>query len=397
MVKLLVRSAAALAGLLVLAVLAAVVIQGPVTTYRMLRYGDTTIEDYKHSATRLLKASSSPFRFAEGPPVDPGVVDAGGLGSVDLESFLEGSDTIAFLVNRGDALVFERYFQGHGAAAISQAFSTSKSILSILIGAAIDDGLIDSVDQSVTEYVPELSAHGFDAVRIADLLHMKSGMDYVENDNPYGIHVRFNYTPRLEQEILSLRHSGRGQDRFIYKSGDNALLALILKRTLGTRTITRYAEERLWEPLGMEHDGRWSLDREGGMELTWCCLSAAARDFAKFGMLYRDEGAWRESQIVSAAWVHDSVRQGGYSPEEWRRSDESPVFWNYGYQWWLADRERGDYLSVGKGGQFIYVDPKNDIVAVRLGYSLGQHRGRPLTTADWVVVLQAVAQKMASP
>lgn len=114
-------------------------------------------------------------------------------------------------------------------------------------------------------------------------------------------------------------------------------------------------------------------------------------------MLYRDEGAWRESQIVSATWVHDSVRRGGYSPEEWRLSDQSPVFWNYGYQWWLADRERGDYLSVGKGGQFIYVDPKNDIVAVRLGYTLGQHRGMPLTTADWVVVLQAVAQKIASP
>ena len=151
---------------------------------------------------------------------------------------------------RGDTVVSERYFSGHGPAAISQAFSASKSVLSILVGAALQDGIIRSVDQSVTDYVPELSGRGFDDVSILDLLHMKSGMDYVENDNPFGIHVRFNYTPRLEDEILALRHSGGKPNRFIYKSGDSALLALILKRALGGKTITQYTQERLWGPAG---------------------------------------------------------------------------------------------------------------------------------------------------
>ncbi len=390
-----IRSLAGAAGLLVVAVLAGVVIQGPVTTWRVLRYGDTTIYDYKLYPFRPLVASKEPFPLRGQPVAEPGKVDVHGLGEVDLERFLDGSDTIAFLAIRGDALVLERYFHGHGATGISQAFSTSKSVISILVGVAIDDGLIGSANDPVTAYVPELSARGFDGVRLVDLLQMRSGMDYVENDNPYGIHVRFNFTPHLEDEILALRHSGGPQDRFIYKSGDNALLALVLKRALKRRTITQYTQERLWQPLGMEHDGLWSLDRENGFERSWCCLSATARDLAKFGMLYRDGGLWRGRQVVSNSWIDDSTRKGGYSPEEWRRSDVSPGLWNYGYQWWLADRERGDFLSIGKDGQYIYVDPQNDMVVVRLGAGLGTYQGRSLSVTDWIAVFQAVALKLA--
>lgn len=392
---LLIRILAGMAGLLALAallMLAGAIIQGPVTTYRVLRYGDSTIEDYKLFPARRLTASKSPFPLADEPARNLGPLQVGGLGSIDLEPFLEQTGSIAFLVVRGDTVVSERYFSGHGPAAISQAFSASKSVLSILVGAALQDGIIRSVDQSVTDYVPELSGRGFDDVSILDLLHMKSGMDYVENDNPFGIHVRFNYTPRLEDEILALRHSGGRPDRFIYKSGDSALLALILKRALGGKTITQYTQERLWDPLGMGHDGLWSLDREEGMERTWCCLSATARDFAKFGMLYRDGGVWRGVQVVPRSWVDASVRHGGYSDEEWRRSGEAAAFWNYGYQWWLADRERGDYIALGKDGQYIYVDPASDTVIVRLGYRLGEHDRTGLEHADWVALFQAVAE-----
>ena len=122
----------------------------------------------------------------------PETVTIDGVGEVRLDDLLETSDTIAFLVIKNDIILYERYLQGHTQSALSQAFSTSKSIQSILIGIAIDDGHITSVDQPVTDFVPELHEGGFDSVSIKDLLQMKSSMDYEENDNPFGEHVRFN-------------------------------------------------------------------------------------------------------------------------------------------------------------------------------------------------------------
>ena len=119
----------------------------------------------------------------------------------------------------------------------------------------------------------------------------------------------FNYTDRLRSEILKLRVKEEPDARFIYKSGDAALLALVLERSLGGKTITQYMQEKLWTPLGMEYDGIWSLDREGnGLEKTWCCLAAAARDFAKFGRLYLRNGDWDGEQVVSWSWVEQSTK-----------------------------------------------------------------------------------------
>ncbi len=269
-----------------------------------------------------------------------------------------------------------------------------KSILSILIGAAIDDGIIESVNQPITAYVPELSNAGFSEVRIADLLTMKSNIDYAESDNPFSRHVRFNYTPDLEDEILSLTLKVTPDQTFIYKSGDNALLALVLKRALQDKTITEYTQERLWTPLGMEFDGKWTLDSNDGLEKTWCCLSAAARDFAKLGALYRDGGMSQGKQVISKKWIEASTRQGHYSSEQWDGARFGNGFQNYGYQWWLIDTKSGTFTSRGKNGQFIFVDTDRNIVIVRLGYSFGEYQRRSLSTADWLNIFKSVSNAL---
>jgi CubicO group peptidase (beta-lactamase class C family) len=386
-----------LLGLVFAAILGAwTAIQGPVTVYRIVVHGDTTIEDHKLYPFRPLAPSPRPFRFKETPRPELARVTVAGLGDVDLAAFLGQSDTIALLVLKGDRLLFERYFRDHERTRISQAFSASKSILSLLIGAAIDDGLIRSVDDVVTDYVPELARAGFEKVRIVDLLQMNSSIDYVEDDNPFGQHVRFNYTPKLEAEILSLRVKPARDGGFVYKSGDNALLGLILKRVLRAKTITQFTQERLWDPLGMEHAGLWSLDDDGGMEKTWCCISATARDFAKIGALCRDGGQWLGQSIVSSKWIEDSTKTGPYSAAQWPPANSAAGFRNFGYQWWLLDKARGDFTARGKDGQFIYVDAARDVVVVRLGYSIGRYNGRALGTTDWMTLFQALADKAAS-
>ena len=193
---------------------------------------------------------------------------------------------------------------------------------------------------------------------------MTSGMDYVEvEDNPYSLHTRFYYTDRLEFELLRLDLAIEPGHEYSYKTGDNALLGLILSRALGELTITQYTQERVWEPLGMEYDGTWNLDHSDGLEKTWCCLSATARDYAKLGSLYLNNGNWNGEQIIPADWVRDSTQID---------TSEGSV-WNYQYQWWLVAEGEGDFTAMGHLGQFIYVNTSRTLVVVRLGFCYKLH------------------------
>jgi len=371
-------------------------ISGWDVVYRNLRYGTTRIDDFTHYPGRDLSASENPFKFENAVTQTgmPAMVPYGGE-NLALDEFLGSSDTIAFLVLKDGTLRYEKYFRDHTPSSLSQAFSASKSITSILIGAALDDGYIKSADQVVTDFVPELADNGFDQVPFKDLLYMRSGMAYVENDIPFGIHVRFNYTSHLEEAILDLKMRGEYSKEFIYKTGDNALLGLILDRALGDKTITEYAQERLWTPLGMENDGVWTLDHEGdGLEKTWCCLAASARDFAKLGQLYLNRGMWNGQQIVSEEWVEQSTSFGAFDSSTWPQRFVDMGLEGYGYQWWLVSEEAGDFLAWGKDGQFIYVNPISNVVIVRVGWSMGKPGSENLGAGDWVSIFTYLAQEV---
>lgn len=347
-----------------------VVIAGPVTVFRVIKRGDTTVYDYRRFPGRELQPSPDPFRFEtykQDTPV-PEVIQLEDFGEIQLDETLESSGTLAFLVIQDNTILSERYLHGHNESAISQVFSTSKSILSILIGAAIQDGLIGSVQDPVTAYIPELANQGFGDVTLEDLLNMKSNLDYFENDNPFGEHVIFNFTDQLEEEILDLTLLETPDEQFRYKSGDNALLGLVLDRALGDRTITQYTQERLWTPLGMQDRGVWGVDRPEGLERTWCCLSMSARDLAKLGRLYLQNGEWDGNQIVPSNWVETSTTGGAYEPDEW--PEDLSHIGNYKYQWWLVS-EDGDYSTLGKDGQYLYMNPQKNLIIVRLGEETG--------------------------
>lgn len=368
-----------------------IIVAGPVTVFRIVRYGDTQIDDFLYYPGRHMAASPSPDRLIN--PVSPGqsspsILVPAGEGTVNLNELLSENDTTAFLIWKDDQLVYESYYQGHTQSSLSQSFSMAKSFTSALVGMAVEDGYILSIDQPVTDYVPELAGKGFSRVTIRHLLTMTSGSSYQENDNPFGIHVILNYTPELEKEILGFRVEDEPGQVFRYKSGDNALLALILDRALGEKTITEYTQERLWTPLGMEYEGIWSLDHEGdGLEKTWCCLAATARDFLKLGILYLQEGEWNGKRIVSTEWVRASTQVGAVAEEVWDEGFRRAGLSNYGYQWWLVAGEEGSYLANGKDGQYLYVNPAERTVILRLGWSTGR-----LPLNEWLTVFQYLAR-----
>ncbi len=341
-----------------------VVEAGPVTVYRILRYNLSDIDDDRIFPRASLRPSPHPFHFQEAPRPSLGHVSLTleSAGPVSLATVLQASETVAFLILRDDTILYEYYGRGYDRRTPSMSFSMAKSVLALLVGCAFDDGLFRTLDQSATDFVPELAERGFAPVTIRHLLQMTSGVAYAENDNPFGQHARAYYTQDLEREILSLTMEEMPGARFRYKSGDAFLLTLALRRALASRTLVEYTQARVWDALGMEDEGAWSLDRSpGGLEKTGCCLTATARDFAKIGRLYLNRGLWDGRRIVSEAWVTETMAS----------RTEGGGAWHYRRMWWKVRRDRPDILAAGHLGQFLYVNPSARTVMVRLGRSLG--------------------------
>jgi CubicO group peptidase (beta-lactamase class C family) len=193
---------------------------GPDTAFRIVYYNDTDIDDYRIFPARTLHASDEPFHFTEDGDSSPDPAEYHGMPFVQ---FLEAQRTAAFLIVKDETILYERYFGGYDESTPIQAFSMSKSILSILVGRAVYEGYF-TVDQPVTDFVPELATDGFDRVSIEDLLQMSSGSNYRQGGfydiNPFSLHPRFEYSPRLEKEITTkLKVVDEPGSEFIYKSG----------------------------------------------------------------------------------------------------------------------------------------------------------------------------------
>ena len=289
---------------------------GPVAVRRILRHGTTTVWDHTEYPGRPIAASPDPQRWTVVPSNLVGIppIDVEGE-SWALDDVLE-QDTLAFVIIQNGALAYEWYRDDHSPEVPSMLFSASKSITSWLIGAATDDGLIGSVLDPVTTYLPELADGGFDRVTIEDLLRMDSNLDYIEDDNPFGIHVEFNYTADLEGDILNLELRDEPDEAFRYKSGDNAVLGLLRDRVLGDTSITDYLSTRLLAQMGSEHGGVWSTDHDNGLERTWCCLALTARDVARFGQLILNEGTWGDEQLISRHCLEASFAPA-YGTDKW--------------------------------------------------------------------------------
>lgn len=378
----------AMLALVLLTLIAWVAVAGPTTVGRILRYGDTDIADFSHYPGRQLEPSLDPLALkVQHEPIEPA---DGSLVWLEegaaMDELLAGNDTIAFLVIKDGTIRHESYYQGHTSSSLSQLFSVSKSVTSLLVGIALDENALGSVDDPVTNYIPELAANGFDSVSLRHLLTMTSGSDYVENDNPFGEHVILNYTPRLENRLLTIGIETKPGQVFRYKSGDNALAGLALSRALGEQTITEFAQEHLWQTVGLAGRGVWTVDSEqDGLEKTWCCLAMTAPDLARIGQLFLDEGQVEGAEIVPSEWIRSSTSPQ-VPPEIWPEEYSQAGWRNYGYQWWLTSEEEGDFFALGKDGQYLYVNPTHKVVIVRLGWSNGD-----LYSSQWINLFQSIA------
>lgn len=332
---------------------------------RFVFYNFADIKDYKKFPSRTLLSNETKFKFHS---TDKGkypnsIKVSNKSDSVTFDWLLEEHKTVAFLIIKNDTIHYENYFKGYNQESIIPSFSMAKSVTSILIGCAIDDGLIKSVEEPITNYIPELEKNGFEKVTIKHLLQMTSALKFNESYfNPFGEAASFYYGRNLKREIAKLKLKGIPGQKFEYVSGNTQLLGLVLERALKVKTVTQYFQEKLWTPLGMEYDASWSIDKKKeGTEKTFCCINARARDFAKIGRLYLNKGNWNGKQIVSEKWVEASTKID--------TTDGSVDY--YQYQWWLPSTT-GDFMAEGILGQYIYVNPSSNMVIVRMGKNTGR-------------------------
>ena len=287
--------------------------------------------------------------------------------SVDVNEYLDRTDVSALLILKDGKIRYENYWLTGGREVKWISMSVGKSFVSALVGIALDQGHIKSIQDPVTIYVPQLKDSAYDGVSIKDILQMSSGAswneDYGDPNSDINRSVRiFALGGSLDEFAASLTNENEPGTFNRYNSTDTQVLGMLLREATGT-SVTEFMQEMLWDPIGAEDNAYWLLDSEN-MEVAYGGLNATARDYAKLGELYRLRGRMNNKQIIPEKWVDESVRPDAphLMPGENSMSDY-PL--GYGYQWWIPD-ESGDYMAIGVYNQFIYVSPKNNSVVVQL-------------------------------
>lgn len=320
-------------------------------------YSTANIDDHNYFNTRVIKAGTTqdwPLASDYG---------ANNL-SPDFEAYLLKNHAVAFLVAHNGALVTENYFDKYSETSQTNSFSMAKTVVTLLLGIAIEEGYIESLDQKLNDFLPEFKndTRGAEA-SIGSLSSMSSGFNWDESYyNPFSPTVQLYYGSNVEDFLLKRNFSRDPDTYFYYSSASTQLLTIALSRALKAKnpdlTVSQYLSEKIWQPLGMDADALWHLDGEG-MELGYCCISTNARNFARLGQLMLQKGSWNNEQIIS---------------EEFVALMSTPKFEDdYGYSTWLGNYNGSPFFYfLGHLGQNIIVVPEHNLVVVRLGKQHGE-------------------------
>jgi CubicO group peptidase (beta-lactamase class C family) len=320
---------------------------------------------------REMAPSAKPHVWPEGTPITlPPSYEFDGATRPTGE-FLVDTDTAALLVLVDGTVRYEHYALTGGPDVQWLSMSVAKSFISALVGIAVAEGHIRSIDDPISSYVPVETGSAYDGLPIRYALQMSSGARWNEDyHDPDSDIFRLSAATvgiggTLDDFVAGLARESEPGTVCRYNSGETQVLGALLARATG-RSVTAYMREKLGEPLGLVSPGYWLVD-PAGVELSFAGLNLTARDFAKIGELYRNGGEWQGEQLVPAGWVHDSVTVTAPHLAPGRPLVGGHSFdLGYGYQWWLPDGDRGEFTAIGVYNQFVYVDPTSATTIVKL-------------------------------
>ena len=299
--------------------------------------------------TRTIKAGQSPSRLPYAKVDLDSVEIRLGVNSMTVDEFFVRQSVAGLLVIKDGRILYERYGLGNTAESKWISFSVAKSVVSMLIGAAIQDGYIKSVDEKVTDYLPRLKGSSYDRSSIGNLLQMASGVQWDETyDDPESDVASASWdTISLYEYLRHKPRAARPGRLFNYNTAETNLAGTLLRSAVGNNLST-YLSEKIWVPFGMEADASWNLTEDGGGEFGGCCINATLRDYGRIGLF-----------ALSGGRLPDGTR---VLPEGWMEASTTPSrgYSGYGYFWWLNDD--GTYQAMGIFGQGIYVNPEANVV-----------------------------------
>jgi len=341
-----------------------------------LIHGTPDIDDYHFFENRIVKAGDpSAWRF-----------DRGYVGrTVDESRFPGFADyqTVSFLVVKDSAIFAEQYWKKYNENKLSNSFSMAKSIVSLLVGCALTDGKIRSLDQPVSDFLPELTNLRDRNLTLRTLLTMSAATDWEEaHSSLFTVTTEAYYGRDLWGLMNRVKLKSEPGKYFEYQSGVTQLLAFVLQRAVG-ESISAYASRRLWTPIQAENDALWSLDSAGGMEKAYCCFNSDARDFARLGLLVLNKGKWNGKQLISPDYI-SSATGADFSLQ---RADNNCKNSIYGYQFWVL-KYKGYTIPYMRGilGQYVFIIPSLNAVVVRLGEKRSSVYSEPNHCPDDVYV-----------
>lgn len=342
---------------IILAILTIAYFSLPKYAQRALIYQKVGIEDYSLFHNREISTANA--QEWETSPVASNL-------ELDEESLkkLNELETIAYLIIKDGKIVFEQYWDGYGTESLTNSFSMAKSIVGLLIGAAIDDGYIENTDQKVCEFIPEFNNEQNKNLTIKDVLTMSSGLNWDESyGSLFSTTTEAYYGKDIKKLIYSLQVVETPGKTFKYLSGNTQLLAMIVESATGKK-IGEYASVKFWKPMGAVNPALWCLDDNGGMEKAYCCFNSNARDFARWGYLVLNNGVWNNDTLISPNYIKETITPLTHL----KNTDGKPVDY-YGYQWWLQ-KINNEYVPYMRGilGQYVFVIPSKNAVVVRLGH-----------------------------
>lgn len=356
------------------------------TPIRAIRWWQPSLNDSAKFAKSEISRAAESFRFVS----STGQVKYQKLGKY-LDSMLKNSNTNAFMVIKNDTVIYENFAENLNANTLHPSFSVAKSYIGTLVGIAIDKGIISSADDLVMKYLPELAKNDdrFQKLTIQHVLDMRSGVDFDEDkETPFAGIAKLYYGSSLKNQIAKLKMKREPGIAFEYQSINTQLLAAILEKASGEKVPDLLAKY-LWNPLGAESHAIWSLDDQKTVK-AYCCLNATAADFAKLGRLYLKRGNWQGKQVISEKWVNTTTNATtlanlGYKNQWWACSNisyfkdsisaqhlldqmklKAPIKKRSNGTYYVSQKAN-DYRAEGILGQFVYVNPDNNVIIVRMG------------------------------
>lgn len=373
--------------------------------YKVANLFDKNTISYNFINMKEFFPTSTPIKASENPHIFkkrddfymPELYEFGGE-KKPIQEAIDYFNTDGLMILKDGEVLYENYWNKNKENSRHIIWSVSKSFLSALVGIALDEGLIDDINDPIIKYLKDFEGTGYEGVSIKNLLQMSSGIafneDYGDPDSDINRYARVTATGTSQREFAKTLKNSREPGTYNhYISLDSQMLGMLVAEVTNM-TVKEYLYEKIWSQIGMQDDAFYLTDKQE-VEMSLGGLNVTLRDMAKFGQLYLNKGNWNGKQVVPAEWVSNSTVPLGKHVQPNAGDQFTSDAWGYGYQWWIPGPGVSDYTAHGIYNQFIYVNPESGVVIAKTSSNFNFIEERQYTKDAHIAIFRAIAKSIS--